>query len=180
MLYGYYVYPLKIYENPYPQDLNDTKFRELKSVINYWNVRGIQGPKGNFFFGSLLNVASGVYEFDSENFEKYGKTFGTTMKGVPDLVTMDMDLIQKILISEFENFSDPHSSPASKSKRDLRKLMLNVQTGDDWRRIRRKITPAMTSAKIKHLIPGMNYCIGELVKYIKPFAAKGTDIPLTE
>lgn len=152
----------------------------MKTITNYWKSRDIQGPAGNIFFGSLLDVASGVYEFDSRNFERYGKTYGAMMKGVPDLVTMDVDLIQKVLISEFENFSDPHSAPASKSKRDLRKLMLNVQTGDDWRRIRRKITPAMTSAKIKHLIPGMNYCIRELTKYLKPLAAKGIDIPLTE
>ena len=128
-----------------------------------------------------MELASGVYEFDSKNFEKYGKTFAAMMKGVPDICTMDADLIQKVLISEFEHFPDPSNFVFdSKSSKNLRKLMLNVQKGDDWRRIRRKVTPAMTSAKMKNLIPGMNYCVKELVTYLEPFAAEKVDVPLKE
>ena len=103
------------------------------------------------------------------------------MKGIPDLVTMDLDLIQKVLISEFDCFTDQANfvSP-SQSKNDLKNSMLNFQKGEDWRRIRRKITPAMTSAKMKNLIPAMNYCVKELVNYLEPFAKERTDIPLKE
>lgn len=103
------------------------------------------------------------------------------MKGIPDFSTTDVDMIQKVLISEFENFTDPHNFVFdSKSKNNLRKLMLNVQKGNDWRRIRRKITPALTSAKMKQLIPGMNFCIQKFSNYLESFVDENKDIPLKE
>ena len=153
----------------------------MKSINNYWKSRNIQGPDGSLFFGVLLELFNGVYEFDSKQFEQYGKTFGDILKGIPDIVTMDIDLIQKILISEFDCFTDQSNVVStSKSKNDLKKMMLHLQKGEDWRRIRRKVTPAMTSAKMKNLIPAMNYCVKELVNYLEPFATDGTDVPLRE
>uniref|UniRef100_A0AC34RBZ9 Cytochrome P450 n=1 Tax=Panagrolaimus sp. JU765 TaxID=591449 RepID=A0AC34RBZ9_9BILA len=156
-------------------------YLELKSINNYWKKQNVPGPEGNLFLGSLLDLAKDVYGFDAANFGKYGKFYGSMMKGIPDFATTDVDMIQQVLISEFENFSDPHNFVFdSKSKNNLRKLMLNVQRGGDWRRIRRKITPALTSAKMKQLIPGMSFCIRELANYLQPFVEEDKDIPLKE
>uniref|UniRef100_A0AC34R792 Uncharacterized protein n=1 Tax=Panagrolaimus sp. JU765 TaxID=591449 RepID=A0AC34R792_9BILA len=42
----------------------------LNDHNNYWHKRGIQGPKGNLLFGSMLDLLRSIHEFDKKQSEK--------------------------------------------------------------------------------------------------------------
>jgi len=151
----------------------------LNDHNEYWHKKGVPGPKGNILFGSMLEVFKSMHEFDKRNTEKYGKTFGTIMNGVPDIQSQDLDLIKEIVIKNFDSFPDRVNIARSKPD-DIRGAFLTVKQGDDWRRIRHRITPAFTSGKMKKLLPAMNYCSNELVKYLDQYAKSGNDVPLKD
>uniref|UniRef100_A0A914PSN4 Cytochrome P450 n=1 Tax=Panagrolaimus davidi TaxID=227884 RepID=A0A914PSN4_9BILA len=65
-------------------------------------------------------------------------------------------------------------------KESLRANFLTVKRGDEWRRIRHRCTPAFTSAKMKKLLPSMNFCAKELCGFLETFAENGKEVPLKE
>lgn len=159
----------------------DFFFSQLNDHNNYWHKKGIPGPKGNLLYGSLLDLLHSIHEFDQKQTEKYGKTFGTMMKGIPDLVTEDLDLIKEIVIKHFDAFPDRFNLfTPPKDPETIVTSLLTLKEGDDWRRIRHSITPAFTSGKMKKLIPTMHDCSQELVDYLDKFAKTGEDLPLKE
>uniref|UniRef100_A0AC34RMV4 Cytochrome P450 n=1 Tax=Panagrolaimus sp. JU765 TaxID=591449 RepID=A0AC34RMV4_9BILA len=145
----------------------------------YWHKKGVPGPKGNILFGSLLELFKSQHEFDRINTEKYGETFGTMLLGTPELVTNDLDFIQQVLIKNFDAFPD-RLDVAKSTKDELRGNFLTVKRGDDWRRIRHRITPAFTSSKMKRLINVMHLCSKELLKNLEGFSKTGEDVPLKD
>uniref|UniRef100_A0AC34QE93 Cytochrome P450 n=1 Tax=Panagrolaimus sp. JU765 TaxID=591449 RepID=A0AC34QE93_9BILA len=151
----------------------------LNQHNQYWQRQGIPGPKGNIFFGNLLQVFKSQHDFDRINTEKFGGTFGTIMLGTPALITNDLDFIQEVVIKHFDAFPD-RLDVASNTKDDIRGNFLTRKKGDDWRRIRHRITPAFTSAKMKRLINVMNLCSKELVENLETFSKTGKDVPLKD
>ena len=127
----------------------------------------------------MLDLFKSIHEFDQKNIEKYGKTFGAIMNGVPDLVSQDLDVLKEVLIKNFDAFPDRYDM-AKSTKSGLRESFLTVKQGDDWRRIRHRITPAFTSGKMKKLLPAMNHCSKELVNHLEQYAKSGNDVPLKE
>lgn len=151
----------------------------MSQYNEYWHKKGIPGPKGNFLFGSLLDVFKSLHDFDRINTEKYGETFGTILQGIPELVSNDLDLIQQVTVKNFDAFPD-RLDVANTTSDDLRGNFLTVKRGDDWRRIRHRITPAFTSAKMKRLINVMKLCSKELLDNLEEFSKSGDDVPLKE
>ena len=127
----------------------------------------------------MLDMFKSIHEFDEQNVKKYGKMFGTILNGVPDLLSQDLDFIKQVAIKNFDSFPDRPNMSKSKLE-DIRESFLTVKQGDDWRRIRHRITPAFTSGKMKKLLPAMNYCSTELIKYLDQYAQSGKDVPLKE
>jgi len=154
-------------------------YYHLNDYNEYWHKKGVPGPKGNILFGSMLEMLKSINEFDERNVKKYGKTFGTIINGVPDLLSQDLDFIKQIVIKNFDSFPDRPNISKSKLE-DIRESFLTIKQGDDWRRIRHRITPAFTSGKMKKLLPAMNYCSNELVKYLDQYAKSGNDVPLKD
>ena len=127
----------------------------------------------------MFDLFKSVHEFDNKNVNTYGKTFGTVLNGVPDLHSQDLDFLKEILIKNFDSFPDRHDIIRS-PQIGISGAFLTVKQGDDWRRIRHRITPAFTSGKMKKLLPAMNYCSAELIKYLDQYAKSGNDVPLKE
>jgi len=151
----------------------------LNEYNNYWHKKGIPGPKGNVYNGSMMDMLTSINEFDKANVEKYGKVYGCVINGIPELVVQDLDILKDILIKNFEYFPD-RAGCEKINKKDLRASFLTMKKGDDWRRIRHQITPAFTSGKMKKLIPVMKFCSDEFIKYLGKYAEDGTDIPLKD
>uniref|UniRef100_A0A1I8BCE8 Cytochrome P450 n=2 Tax=Meloidogyne hapla TaxID=6305 RepID=A0A1I8BCE8_MELHA len=63
----------------------------------------------------------------------------------------------------------------------LLRSMVSVLLGDDWRRVRNRITPAFTTGKLKRIIPTIAESSNQLINYIsRKYVATNEEIPLKE
>jgi cytochrome P450 len=154
----------------------------LDSSNNYWKKQGIPSPKGNIFYGNMLQLFKKDFYYDEENFKEFNtNAFGSVYQGTPDYCTVDLDFIKQVLIKEFDAFPDRFDITRSNMVSDsLRANFLLVKKGDEWRKIRQRCTPAFTSGKMKKLLPSMNHCAEELCKFLELFAENGKDVPLKD
>ncbi|CAK5079385.1 unnamed protein product [Meloidogyne enterolobii] len=153
----------------------------------YWQKLGVPCSPTNIFVGHMLEVKSkgGVIQFDKENREKFGKTYGMYLLDMNNLVTSDMDLIKQVFIKDFVHFPTRSGFPLTQNKKiiqnSLLRSMVSVVQGDDWRRVRNTITPAFTAAKLKKIIPTISESSNELINYIScKYVVTNEEIPLKE
>uniref|UniRef100_A0A914L7A7 Uncharacterized protein n=1 Tax=Meloidogyne incognita TaxID=6306 RepID=A0A914L7A7_MELIC len=153
----------------------------------YWQKLGVPCSPANIFVGHMLAVKSkeGIIQFDKENREKYGKTYGMYLLDINNLVTSDLDLIKQVFIKDFVHFPTRSGFPLTQNKKiiqnSLLRSMVSVVQGDDWRRVRNTITPAFTAAKLKKIIPTISESSNELINYIsRKYVVTNEEIPLKE
>jgi cytochrome P450 len=154
----------------------------LDNCNSYWKKQGIPSPKGNIFYGNLIQLFKDLIHFDQKFFKELNtNAIGSILMGVPDYVTTDLDFIKQVLIKEFDAFPDRFDfTRSTQAPESLRANFLTIKEGDEWRKVRQRCTPAFTSGKMKKLLPPMNYCAKELCDFLEPFAADGKDVPLKD
>lgn len=158
---------------------DDIIFSLLNEYNKYWEKQSIFGPKGNILFGTTFDIMKNILKYDKEQLDKYGSYYGTIMNGTFCFVTNDLDLLKAILIKNFDSFPDRFNF-LKPPESDVRSKLITVTEGDDWKRIRCRITPAFTSGKLKKLVPVMQECSKELVKYLESFAVNTEEVLLKE
>lgn len=73
------------------------------------------------------------------------------MLHTPVLMVNDVELIKQILVRDFSNFSDHGVNGNEKIDPLIGNLFF--LSGEKWRIMRMKLTPAFTSGKLKHMFP---------------------------
>lgn len=135
--------------------------------FNYWRDKGVPYNKPSFPFGSTTNMFLGRKHIgnvfnDFYNEFKDAPFFGVYEGRRPTLVLKDPDLIKHVLIKDFNCFYDRALFPFDKKKDYISNHLFNM-CGDDWRRMRLKLTPTFTSGKMKLMFLLMTTC-GEQLK----------------
>uniref|UniRef100_A0A7E4VSY1 Cytochrome P450 n=1 Tax=Panagrellus redivivus TaxID=6233 RepID=A0A7E4VSY1_PANRE len=153
---------------------------KLRRLNLYWQDRGISGPVGNILVGSKVALFSDINGFDSENFEKYGDTFGAVLAGTPDLVTKDVGFIKTVFNAEFDAFTDREDISNFFPKESFFSSWLTILKGDDWKRVRQRLTPAFTTAKMRKLLVPMEYCAKELNAELEKYAEEKAEIDVKD
>lgn len=153
----------------------------------YWQKQGVPCSSTNLFFGHMNELKSkgGVIDFEKEHFKKFGKTYGMYFLDMNNLVTMDFDIIKQVFIKDFAHFPARFGLPVTQNKKilenSLLRSMVSVLLGDDWRRVRNRITPAFTTGKLKRIIPTIAESSNQLINYIsRKYVATNEEIPLKE
>lgn len=107
----------------------------------------VPGPKPNFIHGHLYNTRREPYvRYAQKLHEQYGKTVGIYLGEDPFLLTKDLDLIQQVFVAKSRIFYDRmpfylNVDPVPDN--------LICQRGDRWRYMRRLLTPAFSTSKIR-------------------------------
>ncbi|XP_073499277.1 cytochrome P450 3A29-like isoform X1 [Phyllobates terribilis] len=141
----------------------------LLTCYGIWPYRifkkyGIPGPRPLPFIGNFLDNKYGLFEFDMECFNKYGKIWGFFDGRQPVLAVMDPAIIKSILVKEcytiFTNrrnfgLNGPLESGVA------------VAADDQWKRIRTVLSPTFTSGKLKQMFPIIKQYGDLLVKNIQ-------------
>ncbi|KAL0281299.1 UNVERIFIED_CONTAM: hypothetical protein PYX00_002330 [Menopon gallinae] len=145
-------------------------------TYNYWKKKGVKYVKPVPFFGNaweffrMKKTTGEIFkEFYFREEFRDEKFFGIFLGRRPCLLVKDLDLIKKILIKHFEHFADRAIS--SNSKIPLNDHLFNL-TGWRWRTLRRKLTPAFTSGKIKTMLNIISECALQLDNYLEESARK--------
>lgn len=148
----------------------------LRSFFNYWKDRGIPGFGATDFFKNnldLLLARRTFYEvqvdmYNSLNGHKYGGSFDFAK---PSLMVRDPDLVERILIKDFNHFMDRAVQPIRED--DILTLNLVNAQGDRWRTLRNKLTPTFTSGKLKGMFEQIDRCCDDLIRFIGEEGANG-------
>lgn len=154
----------------------------FKYTFLYWQRRGIKyvpatSPFGNFGPAFLQKKQMGEVGLDHyrNTTEPYIGLFACIR---PVLLIRDPELIRHILIKDFQHFVD--RGVYSDEKNDPVSAHLFSLSGDKWRNLRVKLTPAFTSGKLKAMFSTLVDCGIPLQKYLNGIASKGETIEFRE
>ncbi|KAK3579645.1 hypothetical protein CHS0354_034150 [Potamilus streckersoni] len=139
----------------------------------------IPGPRQIPIFGNLIEVIrSGAYESELQNTKKYGRVYSVRAGGIYAINVSDLDLLKKIFVKNFNNFSDRHGIEGSEPW-PMNKSVL-VLKGSDWTRVRKIMTPTFSSGKLKLMIPEINRCGVVLAKIFQKNAQSKSSVDLKQ
>lgn len=135
--------------------------------FNYWRDKGVPYNEPTFPFGSTRDLYLGRkhigHMFDDFYKEFKDKPYFGVYEGRrPTLVLRDPNLVKQVLIKDFNSFYDRALFPFDKKKDYISNHLFNM-CGEDWRRMRLKLTPTFTSGKMKLMFLLMTKC-GEQLK----------------
>nr|XP_014098661.2 probable cytochrome P450 28d1 [Bactrocera oleae] len=142
--------------------------------LNYWEKRGIKQAKSYTLVGSFPSTFSHqrniAYDFDDiyRAYKQDENFVGVLMMRTPKLLVLNPALVQKIFVSDFQNFHDNEISQKVDEKSDF--IFANnpfVLTGYEWKERRVEIIPAMTPNRIKVVYPITLDVCQRLIRYIR-------------
>ncbi|XP_066905478.1 probable cytochrome P450 6a13 isoform X1 [Halyomorpha halys] len=126
------------------------------SNYKYWEDRGIPSIPGRFPYGSDVNLTL-FRKFLGDVFhEMCGKFpsspyFGIYLMRKPVIVINDPEYVQVVLVKEFSSFKARLFVKIPES--DLLSHHLINLEGDRWKALRNKLSPTLTSGKLKTMFP---------------------------
>ncbi|KAK5645831.1 hypothetical protein RI129_004295 [Pyrocoelia pectoralis] len=146
---------------------------------DYWKKRGVPYIKPKPFFGSILEVALGrahpgkyigqyYYKFDSPY-------FGFFAFKKPYLVITDLDLIKTILIKDFNSFANRYFV-SDKNIDPIMSSGLFAIHNPTWKWLRHKLSPFLSLAKIKLMVPLIQECNDCLRDYLNENIEKTMEV----
>lgn len=158
-------------------------YSAFASSYKHWEKKGIPFipptfPLGNVW-GSALMKASTADEF----MKLYNESGDHSVCGIfmfkrPTLMIRDPELIRSVLVKDFASFVDRGID----MNVDHDKLANNLFfiTGEKWKNLRSKITPAFTSGKMKNMFPIMVECAKKLDKILIEPARKDEAVEIRD
>lgn len=134
--------------------------------------RGIAHETPKPFIGNLsVRVMLGITPFlkiiiDNYTRFKDQKIYGFYNVREPFFVLRDVDLIKRVGIQDFENFTNHRQLIPEHSESMFSKCLIALKD-DKWREMRNTLTPAFTGSKLKAMFELINECSFEGVRYIE-------------
>lgn len=116
-----------------------------------------QTPPGSFglpIIGESLPFISDPYHFVNQRYRKYGPIFKTNIIGRPTVVMVGPKAVDFVLSSHMENFSWREGWP--QNFKTLLGESLFVQDGEEHRRNRRLMMPALHGPALANYVDAMN------------------------
>jgi len=129
---------------------------------NYGKLEKIGIPviKPTFCFGSgpfKLHKVNFV-EDDLENFRKYGPNWGAYAMSEPWLSISDPKIIKQITVKSFDHFSSHYFETPTQKFRTL-----EMANGEEWKDLRKGLSPTFTSGKIKGMLGLLGGAIDNMI-----------------
>ena len=123
-------------------------YTKFYSQYQVFNKMGVPGPRPLPFVGNFHTRLDGpVFETDIKWERKYGRIYGFYDGSRPILSISDPKVYKKILIKDFNLFTDRFDPP----KHETLKTSLFFLPGQKWKRVRTICTPTFTSSKLKNI-----------------------------
>lgn len=82
----------------------------------------------------------------------------------PSISINDLDIIQKIMVKDFEYFVDRRALNLSEEDK-IFGMMLTSKSGSEWKNIRKILSPTFSSGKLKQMFPLVKQKADEVVKF---------------
>uniref|UniRef100_A0A8D2IMX0 Thromboxane-A synthase n=1 Tax=Varanus komodoensis TaxID=61221 RepID=A0A8D2IMX0_VARKO len=132
---------------------------------------GIRHPTPLPFIGNLLFFRKGFWESHNKLINEYGPACGYYIGRRMYLVVSEPEMIKRILEDDFHNFSN---RMVSKSIFVPFADSILILRDERWNNVRRLLTPAFSTTKIKEMTPLINQACDILLGNLKVYADSGT------
>ncbi|XP_075169576.1 cytochrome P450 6a8-like [Haematobia irritans] len=128
----------------------------IRKHLNYWADRGVVHNKPDLFYGNMKAVGTKqpLKQPFRDLYEKYKDKapFGGFYLSLRRAVVLfDLELIKRVMITDFNDFS--HRGGYYNEKDDPLSGHLFQLDGPKWKQMRTKLTPTFTSGKMKFMFP---------------------------
>lgn len=141
-------------------------------IYAYWQRKGIPYIAPSVPLGNLGSVAFRKESFGVNIYNLYKKLdlpyVGIYLFFKPAMLIRDAELVQKILVTDFNSFHD--RGIYCNSKRNPISSTMFAMKGQAWKILRAKLTPAFTSGKLKSMLPTIMIEGDTLQNYLVPKA----------
>lgn len=154
----------------------------MKYFYSYWVRAGFPHISPSIPFGNLLSVVKGRKPFGLAITDLYDKSkepfIGIYLFFRPALMIRDLDLVHKILVSDFSSFHD--RGIFNNKKIDPMASTLFTAPGSEWRIMRQQFSPTFTSGKLKAMFQTITDVGDRLDTYLDSFADECAEIESKE
>ncbi|KAI1716631.1 cytochrome p450 domain-containing protein [Ditylenchus destructor] len=178
---GFIVLPLKI-AVLYTLFCLTVAFWLIYNQKSYFTKRGIPSPKGEWITGHGRIVFENMATFDGDTMKELGTNyFGAFILSQKEYTFMDLDFIKDVAVKKFSHFQDRafiSTNNSKAAKKSIFRNFITIKTGEDWKRVRNRVTPAFTTGKIKKIIPTFNECAKRSFGVIENHIAQGKEVDL--
>ena len=132
--------------------------------FDFFTSQGIKGPRPVPFLGNYIDAFTrSTLLMDIQRREKYGKIYGYFHGSKPVLSVGDPVLLKKILVKDFNIFTDRNNPPHNQTL----KTTMFFLPGQEWKRVRNICSPAFTSLKIKNGLNLMKNCLDSVMNNLQ-------------
>lgn len=137
---------------------------------SFWTRQGFPQLKPKFFvgdIGDLFRLKHSIAEVYGSLYEKSKnlKIVGIYFTYRPGLLVNDPELIQNILVKDFQHFTD-HGLYVDESYDPLSGHLFSL-SGDKWKNLRGKLSPLFSPGKLKLMFPTFMDCAVNLQRYVE-------------
>lgn len=120
-----------------------------------WKRQGIpyvepKFPHGTFQYGGPKHVTLLFLKYHHQ-FKPLTPLYGSFTLIVPTLTVTSLDLAKRIFVHDFQHFHDRFTNYVV--KHDYLTNNLVRLEGEEWKSLRRRLSPAFTSGQMKHMCP---------------------------
>ncbi|XP_038221964.1 cytochrome P450 6j1-like [Zerene cesonia] len=145
---------------------------------DYWENRGIFSPPALPLVGHIATVAAlkeqgGVCFKRIYDEHKEKRYLGTHQFYQRTLVVCDPDIIKRMCVNDFHHFTD-RGFNFNKDTDPLAESVLFLK-GNEWRRLRAKISPIFSPNKLRGMFPLLENTANEFLVRIKKLAKSGSE-----
>jgi cytochrome P450 family 6 len=129
----------------------------------YLETLGIPIVKPVLIFGSppFAPHKMVIHEYNQEMHKKLGKTWARYEGREAVIVTIDPELIKSIMVKNFDSFSEIIDWGYPDNK-----ITLDLSGGEQWKALRKVLSPTFTSGKLKSMLEPMDAVVENMLKHI--------------
>ncbi|XP_063704284.1 cytochrome P450 6d3-like [Culicoides brevitarsis] len=144
-------------------------FLYIKYLFSYWTRQGFDQIEPEIPYGNMKPFMQNKKAFGVQIWELYNSTkkafIGIYIMFSPSLLVRDVTLAKKILVEDFNNFTD--RGIYMNEKREPLSVSLLSLPGHRWKHLRQKMTPLFSSGKLRNMFPTVMTEVNRLESYME-------------
>lgn len=147
----------------------------------YWEHQNVPfvARKFPYIFGNISHKKHRALQFaDFYQNHRTHPIIGIYLFLTPSVLVIDLQLIRRILIENFQQF--PNRGIFHNEKDDPLSAILGTLEDDKWKLCRSKLTPAFTSAKFRQMFPIIRNVGEKLVQELNEIVANDNPVEISE
>lgn len=144
----------------------------IKWRHTFWLRKHLPYKTPNFPFGNIeapwkerRTIGEETRNWYREAKTAHLKLYGNYIFVTPILNVIDIDYVKRVLIKDFQYFTD-HGFHLNEKDDPLSAHLLALE-GEKWRNLRAKLAPAFTSSKTKLMFPGVLNCTVPMLTFLQ-------------